>query len=282
MIDEQPRVVRYSHRDCRGSPCEKCCGNRHLGREGRATGEWCSEAPDDCAESSGDRHATGGHLALAVLLTQSTPGTKQQCLYSGLAYVQLARDVRIAQSFHLTQHQHALMAPAELTECDSDGFSLFARLHPLMRAALMLRQGGHIFVGKRADALFASERINREVPGDAEKPASKCAARLERVDARHSARQGLLADILSVFAARHQVAAEAIQGLGVSAQQYGEGFLVPELEAANQIGIGQLLKILDLDSRVHTIPTERPMRSCSRATHPPQVLAVELGSMISA
>jgi hypothetical protein len=64
-------------------------------------------------------------------------------------------------------------------------------------------------------------------------------------------RQALLTNILGILAIGHQVATEAIERVGVAAQENIERLLVPTLEAPDELGVGQVAQHLGFNRCVH-------------------------------
>lgn len=137
----------------------------------------------------------------------------------------------------------------ELAERVGDCLILFVRLDAVVRAFVPEggRQRHDLFVGQSAETLAAAVRVDREIAGNAEQPATEGGAALERVDTNHGAGQAFLADVLGVVAIGHQMKAEAIESLTVAAKEDAEGDIIATLDEQDQLAVAERLEVRCVD-----------------------------------
>jgi hypothetical protein len=136
-----------------------------------------------------------------------------------VTHLQPIRDIDIAQSLDLSQHQDSLMALRKPAQSLCDRLVLLTDHDRLMRPVHPQRRWRHLFVEQSAGATTLTERVDREVSRDAEQPASKCRGTLQRLYSIDGPGEALLADVLRVFTVGDEMTTKPIKFVRIAAKQ---------------------------------------------------------------
>lgn len=148
---------------------------------------------------------------LAVLLSEPSPRAEQERFHGRLRDLHLLRYGRVAEPVDFAQQKNALMAVSQLAEGLSHRLVFFMNLDTILRRLGIQRERDRLVIRHRACALPGAIGIDRKVARNAEEPAPEGRPGLKRVDSGDGTRQGLLTNVLGIFACRHQMTAEPIQ-----------------------------------------------------------------------